>query len=710
MKASSISILFFIVWFFSGSKLQASDIEVLKKNYIQATLVEGKKELIQLLTALPQDKFGADQVVVELMQRYPKTEAEISHLMAGLGKDGYWADIYYAGQKKSGWEPSMHAQRTLDLAIAYSRAGSALYHSEALAKSIHAALNYWFDHQFVSSNWWYNEIGVPKLLGPVFILFEDQLSATEKSQAITVMNKAQIGMSGQNKVWLAGNVLISGLLQDNFQLVQQARNAIVSEIVTGEPEGIQVDHSFHQHGPQQQFGNYGAAYVIDMSFWARIFGGTSLSLEQAQLDILSALINKGFQRIIWKGYMDVNGLGRQLYKQAESSKAIAVGFAVHNLLQLDSLNKSSYEALLLNAFSSHTMNPGYQGIYHFVKSDQTVSRRPQWMTSVKLSSRRVIGAEALNGDNLKGYYLADGATYTYVDGDEYNNIFPVWDWRKLPGVTAYAIPAPPKVLTVMGYRNNSRFVGNVTDGHLGLTSMELKRDGLVALKSWIFTDNYVFCLGAGITTTSDSVVTTSIEQRLKRSDLLLLTGKTWKKIEKLDISNAKGLRFFHHKTGYIVLGTNSIAARQESRSGSWHDIMQTYPKYMVDTTNVVSLWLDHGKKPKDAAYQYVILPASTPQKTVNFSVDDIQVLSNTAVSQVVYLQKEKAVLIAAYAGVDLKLPINTQFSTSTPGLYLLKYMAKSKQPVVMYSDPTQELRSVEFKVNGEKRRVDLSAK
>lgn len=83
-----------------------------------------------------------------------------------------------------------------------------------------------------------------------------------------MMQNAKFGMTGQNKVWLAGNVLIRALLQNDEALVKKARDIIVSEIVLGQKEGIKSDWSFHQHGPQQQFGNYGLSFVSGMSFSA----------------------------------------------------------------------------------------------------------------------------------------------------------------------------------------------------------------------------------------------------------------------------------------------------------------------------------------------------------------------------------------------------------------------------------------------------------
>lgn len=89
-------------------------------------------------------------------------------------------------------------------------------------------------------------------MGAAFILLEDELSPAEKQSAIEVLEHAKFGMTGQNKVWLAGNVLMRALLQNDYPLVKEARDIIASEIMTGGKEGIKEDWSFHQHGAQQQ--------------------------------------------------------------------------------------------------------------------------------------------------------------------------------------------------------------------------------------------------------------------------------------------------------------------------------------------------------------------------------------------------------------------------------------------------------------------------
>lgn len=703
---------------FNGN-LYADEIDAIKKNYIQAILDDKNFGLTKELITHPKETFVSDRMVIELMQRYPMENADVMNLLNTQQSDGSWSDINYS--LLSGDELTRHLDRLFMLCKQFRSEKTEFYKSPQLAKTISKAMDFWFMNKFeavevnkrgiTQRNWWYNDIGIPKTFASSFVLFEDHMSISQIAEAIEVMKVSKIGTTGQNKVWLAGNVLVRGLLENNFHLVRQARDSIASEIIYGpsgpRQEGIQYDYSYHQHGHQQQFGNYGAAYIADMSFWNKVLAGTSIAFEQEKLDILSELISNGFHRILWKGYMDVNGLGRQFFRQSQLHKALAVGFSANALADVDVKNREKYKMLLEDNFLSGSEKPHLTGLYHFWNSDQTIYRRPQWMASVRMSSMRTLGGEAGNGDNKKGYYMSDGSAYIYVDGDEYDDIFPVWDWRKLPGVTAYETDAPFRLLTFAGYRSQGHFVGNVSDGQTGMTVMHLVRDRLSALKAWIFTDNYVFCFGTGITTESDSVVTTAIEQKLKKADLMELKASGWNIVEKSVLSDVKDARFFHDKTGYIILQAENAFATDESRTGSWYDVMGVYPKDMMATEDVVSLWINHGNKPHDASYQYLVLPATTSQKVASFDLKEIEVFSNTQELQAVYLPKEKTIFIAAFSPVAKKLPMNIDFKCWQPGLYMIKYKSVKEPPEVIYNDPTQLLESVEYEINGNKTHVNL---
>ena len=156
-------------------------------------------------------------------------------------------------------------------------------------------------------------------------------------------------------------------------------------------------------------------------------------------------------------------MGRQFFKDAEVNKSLATGYAAADMMITDPEHSQIYLDFISRNFSgSHT--PLFNGDKHFWRSDMTVHRAHSWFSSIKMSSERVKGSEALNSENLKGYYVADGATYIMVDGNEYNDIFPVWNWRKLPGVTCYQSNEPLKVLTINGYRNNNDFTGGLSNG------------------------------------------------------------------------------------------------------------------------------------------------------------------------------------------------------------------------------------------------------
>lgn len=667
MKNISVSTLICGLLFFFALTARATDgneLRQVKANY-KSILVPSADQpdslLADLIKIAPETEMS-DQAVVELHQRYPFDLKKIDTFLTLMLADGSWSDINYADTKRSGWEPKLHAERILELAKLYYSPTTCYYQSEKIKKAVHAALNYWFTAKPKCLNWWYNQIGVPKTLGAAFILLEEQLTDEEKAAAIAVMENAKFGMTGQNKVWLAGNVLIRALLQNDEELVGVARNVIASEIVLGRTEGIKDDWSFHQHGPQQQFGNYGLSFVSGMSFFCRLFRGTAYEFESTQMDILTDLINKGYRWVIWNRYMDVSSLGRQLFHHAQIHKAYSLAFAAADL-------GIGGFPVVGNTLTGHK---------HFDDSDYTVHRSKDWMASVKMASNRVIGTELVNEDNLKGYYMADGATYYYVRGDEYLDVFPFWDWRKIPGITSYEdTDSIPKI---GGTRsgNNSDLVGGLSNGTCGMTAMELNRDGLKAYKAWLFTKEYVLCLGAGIQSDSALCVTTSIDQRLKQGELFVLNKNKWKEVQGKESFCRKDLRFFHDQTGYIVLGNDSCVVQSEKRFGRWCDFMKMYRPATVEG-EVMALHLRHGVKPEQAAYQYLVFPASDKGKVKGFDANSVKVIRNDAIAQVVTVPVAgQGYWVAVYKPMELDVE-GQLFVPKVPGVY---YVEKTGQGLV----------------------------
>ena len=656
----------------SAQAIKYDSVALIKRNYIHAIVGEDKNKevLLKLLSTTQPEKEVSDQNVIELQQLYPISPKEINYLINNLRTDGAWEDINYKDDKRSGWEPKKHAERILKLTKFYYQNKQRLKSNERsrLSDAIHQAMAFWFSKGLICKNWWYNQIGVPRTLGPAFLLFEQEMSGSEKQLAVKVMMNSAFGMTGQNKVWLAGNVLLRALLQNDWELVKKAQQIISSEIILGQKEGIKSDWSFHQHGAQQQFGNYGLSFICNMSFYSDIFAGTSLAFSQEQQNILTSLLLEGYQWIIWRGYWDVNGLNRQLFRNADIDKKFSLLFAAYSLMKSSEpkITEKIKKMISRNSVSSQTSNT-FIGNKHFQESDYTIHRTPQWMASVRMASNHVIGTELINEDNLKGYYMADGTLYTYVRGDEYHNIFPFWDWRRIPGITTYesnaTIPNPNKTDS----RNHSSCVGGATYQNAGITAMQLKRNKLEANKAWIFTDDYIVCMGSDIHADSTATIMTSVDQRFSK-------GKVWSYDNK---------RFFHDNTGYIILQADTCIALTENKEGQWKDFMGMYKSETL-RSNLFSIYLKH-RKDKPASYIYLVLPASTWQVVRHFNTQAIRVIRNDKEAQAVIIKD--LCYVSIYQPTSITIDIHHPISISQPGTYIIdtkegKFVAQ--QPFMQY--------------------------
>lgn len=694
--AGKLCIYVFIVLFsVSAYADTVNELSVLKENFRKIyVLSDNDKSGLQDELLANQPGFViSDRVVMELQQRVPYDRERALSYIEGIRPDGSWWDIDYQDTRRSGWDPRLHAERILELVRYFLNPRNELFLSGDVGNVIHKALDYWFSKRPVCSNWYYNEIGVPRTLGTALVLFERHLTRHEKAEALELLKVSEFGKTGQNKVWLAANVMMRGLLENNIGLVKQARDTIASEITFGGSEGIQYDWCFHQHGVQQQFGNYGLAYAYTMSLLSGILAGTSLAFSDEQLDTIASLLENGYQWIIWRGKMDINALGRQLFPSAPLHKALSLAFAATGLGggKNEKCNVTS-KRLLENCFSEHHSLVGHK---HFWLSDYSVCRREKWMASLKMASQRVTGVESMNGDNMNGYYMADGALYVYRTSMEYYDIFPLWDWRKIPGITCYENPSAPVPALADCYypKNRGTYVGGLSDGRNGISVMELDRDGLKALKFWLFADSAVVCLGSGITSDSILNVTTTIEQCRSRGGCQVLEGDD--------------VRVLHNGIGYIIWDKQGggYTLKNEMANGCWYDVMRMYGKEPVEG-KVFTLYLNHGRKVDNAGYCYAVVPETNMCGLRSFNTGNYRIVRNDSIMQVVYVEKTRICWASVKRSARLELTSGLSVKFGNCGLYKLDF---SEEGIcrILYCDPLQVQPSVSVEINHEKKTVAL---
>jgi len=292
--------------------------------------------------------------------------------------------------------------------------------------------------------------------------------------------------------------------------------------------------------------------------------------------------------------MDISGCGRQIFRRCQTGKGRSILGQFKLMAGLDPEKASAYARVI--AANQPDTADRLVGHKHFWRSDISIHRRPRWYASVKMSSKRVIGAETCNSENLLGLHLGDGVTYFQQTGREYEDLFPVWDWSRLPGTTCRQ-NRRSLVPNSKACRGQSHFVGGLSNGVQGIAAMEYRRDGLRARKAWFFLDETVVCLGAGIECPGPEPVLTSVNQ-------CRLHGP----VTRSAVRGAPQRQWIHHGgVGYVFLEPGNVTVRAQKQKGDWYRVHHRESKDAV-MRQVFSLWIDHGSSPKAARYAYAVLP------------------------------------------------------------------------------------------------------
>lgn len=609
-------------------------------------------------------------------------ESEVKLLLNILDQDFSFTDIDYQMHRRSNWQPRTHLKRLITLAKAYHYPKSKYYHSPKMAKVIVGVLNYWTDNNFYSDNWWHQEIGVPQSLGPTLVLCESMIPDTTMIKSLEIMDKSKIYMTGQNKIWLSGNVFMRELLRGNDELIQKSAETIKSVMVLSKPyeEGIQPDFSFHQHGPQPQFGNYGLHFAEDIIKWMFIFNKTDVTFSTEQVDLMRNLMFKGQQKVVYKGKYETLATGRQIFPEEVNGKKYRGPISKADLYK--SLEKK------FNAFDEHK-NPteAPKEYVHFRNSDYSLYRANTFFTALRMSSQRVIGGEAGNGENLQGYYLGDGTNLIYRRGDEYHEIYPVWNWKKLPGTTTVQDTSKIKVLTWDGYKNGSHFTGGLKSENIGLSAFKYRRDGVEANKSYFFIDNYVYALGSAINSNAEFDLVTTINQCYKKGEVFELKKK------------GKTTAVWHDSIAYISLDKQELKVTQEKQTGSWKKVLSWHTDELI-SKDIFDVEINHGKSPNNAAYAYVSVVGigkNQIKKEIKNTLANVLVL-NKKVHALSFNKGEK-IAITAFEPCEVTFGKKQKIRIHSPCLLTME--KSNKDWIVKVVDPTQQKKQLSFEISGE---------
>jgi chondroitin AC lyase len=587
-----------------------------------------------------------------------------------LLSDGSWSDIDYKDTPDGSWSPWDHSRRLIIMAKAYQTPGQPYYRSAALRSQIEASLSYARTYYGPAAlplgNWWFWTIGTPLDLAPALILMRGEIDPQTYDDLVLSISR-KIGPTptgrgitgplptGENLVWSSYTHLCLALLKDDPLLLAQVRDAMATvatpnAMVGG--EGIKPDASFHQHGAQLYTGGYGGSFANDVSRYALLTRGSGYALPAASLNAFADYIADGVAWSLYGNYFDVSVVGREVARSSTTGyNGVA---ALLQASQFDSPRREEIRAAAARMLQSwqwglpaelssiataiERTRPAAtapQGHRHYYNSDYTVHRRANWFASVKMFSRRMKSGESTNDENILGSRQSDGRFYLTLAGDEYfgRDVWPAYDWTRLPGITVEQ--KPDAADATYGYGTRS-CAGGTGDGMNGVSAMELAPLGssLRANKAYFFFDDAVMFLTNGVTAPGGNRIETIVQQWPLRSSAPLITGSNY--------AFADGI-------GYWFADMTNLQTRRESRTGTWASLGGSDDATPRSAT-FLTMSLDHGIAPVNARAEYAIVPATTAEAMRLWAANPpLSILANDTTASAVRDRRTNATAIAFWA-------------------------------------------------------------
>lgn len=687
-------------------------------NYNLKSMISAKKILIPVLVlvsitpsvAAKADDFAIirGRVVAELM----KAEVDdngVPEILGRMNADGSFRDINYADlSRTAGFPHRRHTSDLVYLAKAYKNKKSRFYKSGKLKERVTTSLKYWVDHDFFGDNWHDNQISTPANLVNLMLVIGNDLPEDLVKRAQPIIGRANMNASGARPS--GDRIVIAGILAKNLLFIgDKAEFDKIIKIIEGEikfstgTRGMQHDYSFHHRVDRvNNTTSYGyGKYANAFGEWSFYVANTKYAFSVEKINqLIDYYLDGIYKQMVYGIYIDVSVKNRSITQKATFEPEDVV--EIERLLISTDYRKDELEEII--RLRKGEAKPSRAFAKFFWQTEHFVFQRPDFYTTVRMfSTRNRNMEEPYNGPGKPTHHRADGTNYLMLKGDEYHNIWPVYDWQKISGTT---IMQKPKLHDVDSIQLDglTDFVGAVTDGLYGAVVFDFKspHDLVEAKKSWFFFDEEYVCLGTDIKSRPDLPVATTVNQVLLRSDVTVMQDGAVKKLPRGDRELTGVKCVYQDKVGYIFPEPTTVHVSNQEEKGRWSDItdQKNISKEIV-TMDVFKLWFDHGKSPDSASYQYIVVPAVDEQELIETGKNNrsIEIIANTADVQAVVHGKLGICQAAFYRAGEVKTPDGLQIKMDSQGMVMLKTQGGRVKEFTV-SDPSRKLSRVVVTLSG----------
>ncbi|MBE6387473.1 MAG: hypothetical protein E7045_05375 [Lentisphaerae bacterium] len=532
-----------------------------------------------------------------LMPPDPTNTAAADKALADQRPDGSFKSVKYQDKSRGLWKGMHHWTRLRELSSAWNKTGNKKYRNGVIA-----GLDFWGKNLPSNSNWWWQEIGVPFQAISVINNTKGGIPQETLENLRPLFAKSRLHGTGQN---LADAALIhfwKGVIYRDEKAVKEGIDSFMTVLKISPPgkEGLQYDNCFHQHGPQVQFGNYGRGYLQNATMFIKLLSGTSYAVPEKVEDLIFNYFYYGMRWTLYKGSMDLLACGRQLWHTAPYTK--------YGQIKSYSRRFGKARGMRSKADGFFKDDSVVSGSNYFFRSDYLIHRRKDLYFSFKMCSSRVIGSETINNENLQGLYLGSGVMQYKQSGKEYDNMPALWDWRRLPALTAVYDNDSLNASRARKKTNMSSSVGAVTDQVNTGVMMGCSSSKLGYWKSVSAVDRTVVFALSNIYNKTNSPVNTTIDSRLYVSPVEV-TSADGKKTYDGGVHHLKKVtRVVHGDVAYTFFAPQDMVLAIEKKSVPWKRV--SIDAKGVQTGTVFTLYVDHGNaKRSKSLLSYAVSPA-----------------------------------------------------------------------------------------------------
>jgi chondroitin AC lyase len=637
-----------------------------------------------------------NRIVSELLLT-PVDDDEVNILLENIQDNGTWPGIDYEDVTYTGYEHRIHLANLVELSKAYNRSGSLFYHDTKIKKVFSKALDFWIEHDFIAYNWHTNEIANPRNWTAILFLMDDVLTEQQEFAVVDMAARANFNCwgarPGGDQIKIAGIAAELAIFRNNEQTLKKAIEIMANEIQISTGNGIKPDMAFHHRVDRvTSILSYGTGYAGAFSNWAVRLKGTKYTFPEKTTRLVVDFYLDGIcKSMVYAWYKDPGAMNRGISRKG-ALKPIGPEIS-ENLSEVSNYRKNELENI--SEIRKGELEPNLRSNRFFWHSEYQSHQRPDYFASVRMFSERNHNMEyPHNMESLKMHHYADGSSFISRTGKEYYDIFSVWDWQKIPGTTVVQKAELPSSQEIVKW-GKTGFVGAVSDGIYGAATFDFDspHDNLKAHKSWFFFDEEYACLGTDIQSDSNYPVVTTINQCLLNNDVVTNSNSKQFKLIKGSHILEKVSWVFHDSIAYIFPQPTDVSVNNKLYNGKWEDISKgTWAaKEKEEQKELFSLWIDHGKKPKNKAYSYIVNPAISVNEIEEYCKNaQVKILLNNSEIQAVQHLGLDLTQIVYYKAGTVEISKDLKISINQPGVVMIQ-MANSKIQKISVADPTRKL-------------------